>query len=29
MIFSILYSSSPAIRSGGGAGKFGPCMTFL
>ena len=29
IIFSILYSSSPAIRSGGGAGKFGPCMTFL
>ena len=28
-ICSISYSSSPAIRSGGGAGKFGLCMLFL
>ena len=27
-IRSISYSSSPAIRSGGGAGKFRPCMSF-
>ena len=28
-IHSISYSSSPMIRSGGGAGKFGPCTLFL
>ena len=27
-IRSISYSSSPAIRSGGGFGKFGPCTLF-
>ena len=28
-IRSISYSSSPAIMSGGGFGKFGPCTVFL
>ena len=27
-IRSISYSSSPAMRSGGGVGKFGPCTSF-